>query len=225
MHKTTFKPHFIFIMLLTGLLCFWSAQAMAQTPPESSPAEPKVTDPPAFIAEIVESSELTQEQVEQMRSDGLGWGNIMIAALLAERIAADSQGVLTFNDALASVLNARAEGKGFGQIALENDLKLGRVVGKGETSDGGNPPPFIPGAGPGVGVERRRNQQRSQNVFRWLLGFLGFERKERPEEPSKPEKVERPDRPERPQRPERPERPERPAKPEKPERPERGFGR
>ena len=148
MHKTTFKPHVILIVLLTGLLCFWSAQAMAQTPeeptpPEPTPTEPTPMDPPAFITELVESTELTQEQVVQMRSDGLGWGNIMIATRLAERIAADSEGALTFGAALANVLNARAEGKGFGQIALENDLKLGHLLGDGETSDATNPPPFI----------------------------------------------------------------------------------
>jgi len=142
MLKTTFKPRFNIILLLTGLLCFWGPQAMAQP----GPLDTELTNPPPFIAELVENTELTQEQVEQMRSDGAGWGNIMIAARLAERIAADSVGsdeILTFDEALANVLDARAEGKGFGQIALENDLKLGHVVGNEETPNATNPPPFI----------------------------------------------------------------------------------
>ncbi len=139
MLKRTFRPHFNIILLLTVLLCFWGPQAMAQP----GPLDTEVTNPPPFIADLVENTELTQEQVEQMRSDGAGWGNIMIAARLAERIAADSDGLLTFDEALANVLNARAEGKGFGQIAHENDLKLGRVLGDEETPDATNPPPFI----------------------------------------------------------------------------------
>ncbi len=98
MHKTTFKPHIILIVLLTGLLCFWSAQAMAQTPEEPTPAEPTATDQPAFVTELVESTELTQEKVDQMRIDGLGWGEIVIATRLAERIAADNG--LTFDTVL-----------------------------------------------------------------------------------------------------------------------------
>jgi len=139
MLKTMFRPHFHIILLLTGFLCFWSPQAMAQP----NPLDTEVTVPPPFITELVEKTELTEEQVEQMRSSGFGWGNIMIATRLAERIAADSDGVLTFDEALASVLSARAEGKGFGQIANENDLKLGRVLGNEDTPDATNPPPFI----------------------------------------------------------------------------------
>jgi len=186
-------------------------------------------NPPPFITKLIESTELTQEQVDQMRSDGLGWGNIMIATRLAERIAADSGGTLTFADALAGVLSARAEGKGFGQIANENDLKLGRVVGKDNkgaagASDGSGEP----GAGAGASIQRATGQAKKQNIFGRLMGLLGFDRKERPEKPAKPEKLARAERPERPQKLEkieRPERLERPERPEKPERPERGFGR
>jgi hypothetical protein len=140
MHKTMFKRSPNLILLLMGLLCLWSAQAMAQTPEDPIPPD---TDSPPFITDLVDITALTQEQVAQMRSDGLGWGNIMIATRLAERIAADSDGTLTFDEALAGVLNARAEGKGFGQIAHENDLKLGRVVGDEDAPDSTNPPPFI----------------------------------------------------------------------------------
>jgi hypothetical protein len=182
------------------------------------------TNPPPFINELVEITELTPEQLEQMRSDGLGWGNIMIAARLAERIAADSGGVLTFEDALTGVLDARTEGKGFGQIAHENDLKLGRVVGNGNKGVAASSESGGAGAGPVVNIERKRNQEKKQNVFGHLSGLLGFNKEDRPEKPSKPEKaqrLERPDKPERPEKPEKPEKPERPEKPEKIEKPEK----
>jgi len=197
---------------------------------------PDASNPPPFISELVEKTELTQEQVDQMRSGGAGWGNIMIAARLAERIAADSEGVLTFDEALEGVLEARAEDKGFGQIANENDLKLGRVVGKGNKSDtaasdaGGTEEA---GTGSNVMIERGRGKAKKQNVFSRLFNFLGFgkqkiyekppkaEKLERPERPHKPGKPEKPERPEKPEKPEKPERPEKPEKPEKPERPGR----
>ncbi len=199
MHKTKFKQPYILILLLTGLLCFWSVEAIAQGSEPAAP-ETEVTNPPEFITELIESTDLTQEQVDQMRSDGAGWGNIMIATRLAERIAADSDGALTFDAALADVLSARTEGKGFGQIAHENDLKLERVVGNEDTPDSTNPPPFIEqlvditdltpeqveqmrsdGAGeaddaPNLNHERIRirNQEKKQNIFGRFINMLTF---------------------------------------------------
>ena len=156
----------------------------------------------------------------------------MIAARLAEQIAADSDGLLTFDEALSNVLDARAEDKGFGQIAHENDLKLGRVVGKGNknASAASDAPEIVEaGAGPEASIERNRGQEKKQNIFRRLIRFMGFGmgfgekgRSEKPPKPEKPERPERPEKPEKLEKPERPERPERPEKPEKPEKPERG---
>jgi len=183
---------------------------------------------PRFIVDLIEKTELTQEQVDQMRSDGAGWGNILIATRLAERIAADSvePDELTFEEALQAVLDARAEGKGFGEIANENDLKIGRLVRNRNESP----------TGPNGNVEqvRIRQQEKKQNIFGRFFGMLGLgrsknaekpakiQRAERPERPNKPEKLERPERPEKP---EKPERPDRPFKLEKPEKPGRGLGR
>ncbi|NIP26771.1 MAG: hypothetical protein GWN67_20820, partial [Phycisphaerae bacterium] len=152
MFRTKYVPLFSIILLLTGLICFCSVQAMAQ----SEPPDEEITDPPRFIIELVRNTELKRRQVERMRNSGAGWGNIMIATRLAERIAADSEGLMTFDEALADVFRARVEGKGFGQIANENDLKLGRVLsdkddtplrrdpeGEDDTPDSTNPPPFI----------------------------------------------------------------------------------
>ncbi len=191
---------------------------------------PDATNPPPFITELVEKTELTPEQVEQMRNGGAGWGNIMIATRLAERIAADSEGVLTFDEALEGVLESRAEDKGFGQIANENDLKLGRVIGKGKkstTTDSAAAGTEEAGAGSNTKTERVRVKAKKQNVFSRLFNFLGFGKQKRYEKPPKAEKLERPERPhkpgkpEKPEKPAKPEKPERPEKPEKPEKPER----
>ncbi|MHC4117041.1 MAG: hypothetical protein ACYSWO_06005 [Planctomycetota bacterium] len=180
---------------------------------------PDGTSPPPFIDELVEKTELTIEQVDQMRADGAGWGNIMISTRLAERIAADSDGQLSFEDALNGVLEARAEGKGYGEIAHENDLKLGRVVGKGKAAA------VQAGAGPQAEVEGTTGKGKKKGFLSRLFGFLRSGNKGKPEKPPKADKLGKPQRPERPEKPEKPERPERPQKlekPEKPEKPERG---
>ena len=183
---------------------------------------------PPFIDELIDITDLTPEQVELMRSDGAGWGNIMIATRLAERIAADSGDTLTFEEALTNVLDARALDKGFGQIAHENDLKLGRVVGNGnKVSAAFSYGPGEAGDAPNLNQNtnreriRIRNQEKKQNILGRFMNMLGFGPKERPEKPSKPEKLERPQRSERPEKPEKPERPEKPEKPERPEKPEK----
>ena len=179
---------------------------------------PDGTNQPPFIGMLVDKTELTIEQVEQMRSDGLGWGNITIATRLAERLVADSAEPLSFEDALDGVLEARAEGKGFGEIANENDLKLGRVVAKGKAQTT---------AGSQASVGRAAVKPKKQGFFGRLMSLFRLGRGEKPERPlkAKPAKIEKPERPEKPEKPEKPERPERPEKlerPAKPEKPERG---
>lgn len=254
MCKTSLRLRCMLMLVVVGLL--WAAPVLAQTPEEpvltDTPpplvedvedpdlAEPDAetvdaTNPPPFILALVEAMELKQEQVDQMRTDGAGWGNIRIAALLAEQISAGSEGTVSFDDALASVLAARAEGKGFGEIAGENNLKVGPAVRnsnqralKALDEESGVAGDGAPGAELG---ETTRVRERKGNAFGRLVRFLGFGKPEKPEKPEKMERParaekverpERPDRPEKPEKPEKPERPERPEKPEKPEKPERG---
>ena len=145
MVKASFKSNIILALLTAGLVCLCGTQTMGQTPEEPEPPEAAVIATPGFIGELVEQTELTPEQVEQMRSGGAGWGNIMIATRLAERTAANSpeDNKLTFEQALAIVLKQRAEGKGFGQIANENDLKVGAVVEGEDSPNGSSRPRFI----------------------------------------------------------------------------------
>lgn len=261
--KASLRLNWTCALVVLGLLCLGAAQVFAQTTEEPAPADPVVTDPippvvddqddldpeaaqgtnpPPFILDLLESSEFKQEQLDQMRTDGAGWGNIRILVLLAEQIATRSEGTLSFDDALAEVLAARAAGKGFGEIAGENGLQIGETIrNRNRQRDGSLEDDPGDGDGDGLQVQETiRVREKKRGVFARLAGFLGFkktqkpekpatperlQKTERPEKPSKPEKLERPERPERPEKPEKPERPERPEKPEKPEKPERGPNR
>ena len=145
MHEITFKPNSLLILLLTALLCTLSPLAIGQTPPEPDPPLPQGTNQPPFIGELIRTTELNRDQVQEMQGNNYGWGNIMIATRLAERIAANSPetDALTFDEALAMVLEARAEGKGFGQIAHEHDLKVGEVVEGQDGANGSSRPRYI----------------------------------------------------------------------------------
>jgi hypothetical protein len=169
------------------------------------------TKQPPFITRLVDNTALTPEQAAQMRSSGMGWGNVMIATRLAERIAADNtDATLTdqekFDAALKQVMDGRAAGKGFGEIANENDLKVGRLVGSSNKNLNGE----------SVKSEKARNK----NIFSRLFSALGFGKsKERTEKLSMAEKPDHPQKPEKLEKPERVERPDTLSKPEKPERP------
>lgn len=255
----------VFILLAAGLLFLCSAHAIAQTTEEPSPPQtevieadalaletpdeetPGTTNPPPYIGELLGKTELTQLRLTQMRSAGLGWGNIKIAANLAEQMVGNSTGEppLTFDAALDSIMAARAEGKGFGQIAKDNNLKIGKTVHKRNQKG----PSDVESKEGLSGREFSQTRGKKRGLFARLTGFLGFGKKEklnkpvRPDEsdgvekpnrlnkpkknnkserPVRPERGSKPEKPEKVERPSKPERPERPSKPEKPEKPQRG---
>jgi len=262
------------MILAVGLMLLWAAPALAQDEPtlpdpvvsaedpapqdpvagDPEPTEetPDATNPPPYMVELIENSELTPEVADEMRSSGMGWGEIKIATSLAEQMVANSpdpDNPLLFEDALTAILNARADGMGFGEIAQENDLKIGQLMrNRNQVQE--------PLVGDGLAAEEGvqageavQTRGKKRGLFARLAGFLGFGKAKRPEKPARPEepgnaekpekvakiwkgerpqkiekptKIERPERPERPEKPEKLERPERPTKPEKPEKPERG---
>lgn len=223
----------------------------AEDPGEEPAEEPAdATNPPRYITDLMEAGDLTDGQVADMREDGLGWGEIRIAARLAEEIAAASEGTdteLTFEEALASVLEARAAGKGFGEIAGENDLKVGDLVNSRNRKMGAEPGDSLEAQRGVQAGETKRVTTRNRGLLARIGSFLGFGRKERVAQDLKPTDIDKPAKTERVQkaekiqkmervqkveriakveRPERPARPERPSKFEKPERPDRpGRGR
>jgi hypothetical protein len=190
---------------------------------------PDPAKPPAFITKLVEAQVVTQDQVNAMLTAGYGWGEVRIATLLSQKIAENSSGTLTFTDALKQVMDARAAGKDFGQIAADNNLKVGDLVRHQKAGDAttakGKKPGFFARVGRALGFGRSADKtakpaavDKPQAAAKGLQG-------DKPERPAKPERAtmaERPERPERLAQPERPERPERPARTERPERPERG---
>jgi len=168
MLKTKFKSHAVPALVLAGLVCLWSTQAFAQTPEEPDPPQVEIPGAPGFINDMVNQTELTAKQVEQMRS-GTGWGNIMIATRLAEQIAANSvePDKLTFDEALAIVLETRAQGKGWGQIAHEHDLKVGEVVEGQEGANGGSRPRYISALIEKTELTQEQIEQMRSNGIGW----------------------------------------------------------
>jgi hypothetical protein len=251
------------LAMITGLLCLGTGPALGETiesPELGLPAvegdgemeeTPNATNPPAYILELAERIELPDElQLEDLRADGMGWGEIWIAIRLAEQMVANSGG--TLDEALKEVLAARAEGKGFGEIAGENNLKIGELVANDKAAQAGEP-----GA---IAQQQARNRVQTATAEQKKPGFLarlgrafgwgragdkaakpeGVQEVEtaarglKAETPGKPAGVadlkaaarelkgEKPERAFRPERAGRPERLEIPEKPAKPERPEKG---
>lgn len=257
MNRTRFKSFWL-LMAVAGLVFAWTAQAVAQTSDASETSGDEATqlespeeladaaNPPRHIVELLDSSDLTQERLDAMRAEGMGWGEIRIAVRLAEQIAAASETPLSFDDALDGVLDKYEAGEGFGEIAKENNLKVGELIGNGNQKRGTDPGDGL-GSHQGMQAgETKRATARKRGLLARLGNLVGFGKKERlnqnlepadgeaagkvekvqkAEKIQKTEKVAKLDRPERPSRPERPDRPEKPVKPEKPERPERGPNR
>lgn len=180
-----------FFVIAAVALLLLPAASIAQTEedpgienPDSVPVEETTTNannPPPYIHDLVENSELTTEQVDLMRTDGYGWGNIKLATELAEKISAQSQGTdnpITFSDALTQVMNDRSQDIGFGEIAAKYGLKIGEL-------------------------NRHSNQLQAANTH-----GPRTEKPARLEKPVKLEKMEKPERPEKPAKPEKPEKPE-----------------
>jgi len=104
----------------------------------------------------------------------MGFGNVNITLSLAEA-SLKQQGITSptpqqLQSSLTGILDQRASGKGWGQIANSMGFKLGEVVRSEKAGQAGS-------------------EQRAENA-----------RAERPERPLRPEKPEKPEKPERPVR-------------------------
>ncbi len=187
-------------------------------------------------SEITLTTEIDGQAVQrtfQPVTGGQGYGEVLISLSLAERElakagitdptpaqieAALNGGVIAVGTGetaqtleLAGVLNLRAEGLGWGQIARELDLNLGEVV-SGIRRDPraverlSQRPEFAGKSNLPARPVRVERAQRVERVERVAL-------MERPGRPMLLERLERPVRVERVERPVRPERPERPGRP------------
>ena len=141
----------------------------------------------------------------------MGWGEVNITLSLAQAMidsgaAPDLQSALTGMTVTNAdgtvtttpgVLQLRADGAGWGNIAKQLGFKLGALV---SASNRGDKAVAATGRADKAKVERTQDK---------------------PAKPERVAEVERPDKPEKVDRPQRPERPERPQKPERPDKPER----
>lgn len=150
----------------------------------------------------------------------MGYGEVNIALGMAEKMV-DGGDAESWQDALygtadttasdgtvtagtAGILQMRADGMGWGQIAKELGFKLGSVVGKAPTRDDGE----ASADGTAAKVAGKSGDRAAKP-----------ERTAKADHPAKPERVAKVERPSRPERVERPSRPERPQKPERGGRP------
>jgi hypothetical protein len=147
-------------------------------------------------------------------NDAMGWGEVNITLSLAQAMidsgaAPDLQSALTGMTVTNAdgtitttpgVLQLRADGAGWGNIAKQLGFNLGALVSASNRGE------------KALAATARAEKAKAERV------------QGKPERTAKPErvaKVDRPDKPEKIDRPDRPERPERPQKPERPDKPER----
>jgi hypothetical protein len=209
----------ILVVLGVGVLAVSSGAvglALAETKPkgpqppteQTTPVETEAVTPtePGKVKVLAEQAGVTPEQVNAMRSSGLGWGEIKIAISMAQKISTaktttpttTQTTALPIGPILDSLLSQRQSGMGWGEIAQANGFKLGEIVGKGEAKHDATVAPVDATSGTGTRPERGSKV-------------------DKPEKIDRPEKLDKPERPERPEKLEKPEKPERPEKPEKPE--------
>ena len=123
------KISLVLVVLLGISLVFVTNVAKSQDE-ESSATQP------SYINELIDSSQLSQNQVNEMRRNGQSWGNIRLNVRMAERIAANNSDPgqtpeQKYQLALNQVVQERAAGKGIGDIANEHNMRLGDIIGNG----------------------------------------------------------------------------------------------
>ncbi len=107
--------------------------------------------------------------VTDLRNRKMGFGEITIALALSQELM-KSNNTLSQTDALQTILDKRAAGEGWGQIAHDLNLKLGHVRSKVEKAE--------------KQVARVERVEKAEKA----------EKREKMEKPEKPAKVERPGR-------------------------------
>jgi hypothetical protein len=116
---------------------------------------------------------LTAQDVDTLRSKGLGYGEISILLAFANRTGQSPR----------TILQLRQSGMGWGQIAQKYDVKLGPVIRSVKATE--------------RGVDQVTRAERAERVEK----AEHLEKADKPEKFEKPERVQRVERPERPERP------------------------
>jgi hypothetical protein len=118
---------------------------------------------------IAKEFKVDESVVTSLRNRGLGFGEVAITLALADELPKRG---MTDQDAMKTILDRRAAGQGWGQIAHDLDLKLGRVLST---------------------VKKAQKEVAHAEGARAAKA----ERPERSDRPGKPDKPEKPERAER----------------------------
>lgn len=170
----------------------------------------------------------TSDVVIENPNGPMGWGEVDKALGIAEKLVEDGK-FENLEDALAGsaditnpdgtvvegsagILQLRADGMGWGQIAKEYDFKLGSVVGNGKASRDTDTETD------GEVTTTTTSTDTAGKVRGGSDRSAKGDRAAKAERAAKVERVAKVDRPDRPDRVERPAKPERPERPQKPER-------
>ena len=174
----------------------------------------------------------TTETIENPNGP-MGWGEVNITLAMAEKLigsgdaasldealtgtsVTNADGTVTTTDGL---LQMRADGMGWGQIAKELGFKLGSVVGKGKTPTTSDEEGDDDGDSTAETTAKAKAHGKSDTAKGKTDRTAKTERTAKADRPAKVERVAKVERPERVERPSKPERPERPSKPERGGRP------
>lgn len=185
--------------------------------PDPEPPEDDTTGPhvdPQRITDLAERFDVDESTVTDMRTGGMGWGEIDLCLRLAENVAGESGDI---NATLSDLRAARAEGRGWGEIAADYDLKIGQMKKLAPVEGPVDTDPE-PESEPSLERVQRRERHRVE-------GPDVIDKPSKPDKPVKPDKPEKPERPDKPNKPEKPDKPakiDKPDKPDKPEKPEKG---
>jgi gas vesicle protein len=82
---------------------------------------------------LAQQFNIPASEVERLRNDGQGWGEIKIELSMAQHLVkTDPQTYPTFSDALKRVEEERDLGKGWGKISDDLGFKLGPVISEAQ---------------------------------------------------------------------------------------------
>ncbi len=187
-------------------------------PAGMSAEEPPIVEPPIVEPPIVDPI-VTPERLDELREEGMSWGEIKHGVALAEKLSADSETPLAGNEALNQVLQMREEGMGWGNIAKELGYKLGPVVSGKSAKEIKNRMKVDPDIEvPEVEMMDKSIRPANMNKLEKAPKPEKVQKPEKPEKPPKPERIQKPEKIEKPEKPPKPEKVQKPEKPEKPER-------
>src|SRR5574341_1216374 len=83
----------------------------------------------SHVQALAQQFQVPESEIERLRSEGQGWGEIKIELAMARQLAQENPNTYpTFSDALSRVEHERGLGKGWGQISNDLGFKLGPVI-------------------------------------------------------------------------------------------------